>query len=201
MFAFQVSLFSLKGGENFRAVIFLFQKSFFLLPKYLRKIRTKCCFSPQVIHWEAPTIRLEFMVSRYCVVSLTNKYDFLIWKFRFLSQTLEIRSTTTTPSTTISTAASSTTLRTSTRRKYYEPTTSTSTLSPTTSFEYTAAVDASTDIEMEFVTDFPGSHSLFYPGVESYQHHINYINSQSSFHDTLRLHRFSMSLLFLLKIS
>jgi hypothetical protein len=109
------------------------------------------------------------------------------------TSTTTTTTTTTTPRPTTTSTVKSTTLRT-TRRRF--PTT-------TTAMHLTTSAELATeDFEMEFVTDFPGSNSLFYPGVESYQHHINYINSQSSFLcRKLCLHWFSMSLLLLLKIS
>lgn len=119
----------------------------------------------------------------------------------------EIRLTTTTSTTTTTTTAApsttstvkSSTLRTTktTRRKVH-----TQSISSTTA--YTTSLELTEDFEleqMEFATDFPGSNSLFYPGVESYQHHINYINSQSPFHEKFRLHWVSVSLLFLYEIS
>lgn len=100
--------------------------------------------------------------------------------------------TTTVESTTELTTVKSTTLRSTTRKQIYTSST------PITT---THADSSSEDLEMEFVTDFPGSNSLFYPGVESYQHHINYINSQVSLHEKFHLHWLSVSVLVVLKTS
>lgn len=113
----------------------------------------------------------------------------------------DIRTTTTTttttlPSTTTTTTIRSTTLRTTktTRRKYF--------LTSTSTESFKTLTEPSTEFDIEFVTDFPGSNSLFYPGVESYQHHINYINSQSSLHGNFRLQYWlSVSVFLLLKVS
>lgn len=126
-----------------------------------------------------------------------NSAFLLITEIRLPTTTSTTTTTTTAPSTT-STVRSST-LRTTktTRRKVH-----TQSISSTTA--YTTSLELTEDFEleqMEFATDFPGSPSLFYPGVESYQHHINYINSQSPFHEKFRLHWFSVSLLFLYEIS
>lgn len=109
--------------------------------------------------------------------------------------------TTTSPTTIASTPKStqapqtrSTTLRLTTRKQMYTSST------PITT-QLTDSSNENEDLEMEFVTDFPGSNSLFYPGVESYQHHINYINSQVSFHEKFHLHWLSVSVYFLRKTS
>lgn len=125
------------------------------------------------------------------------EYDVMI----IISNPSEIKLLTTTSTTTTTTTAASTTksvvdsttLRLSTRKQMY-----TSSSTPITT---TLADSSNEDLEMEFVTDFPGSNSLFYPGVESYQHHINYINSQVSFHEKFHLHWLFVSVLFVLKTS
>lgn len=115
----------------------------------------------------------------------------------------EVRlTTTTTPSTTTrrttTTTLRTTTLRTTTRRKLLLiPLTTTTTEQPTTTTAYELMP---TEYELEFVTDYHhGSNSLFFPGVESYQHHINYISSQQSCHnDNCRLCRWILLVILLL---
>ena len=122
----------------------------------------------------------------------------LIIKSFFAKKISEIRTTTTTlPSTippTSTTTVRSTTLKTTRRRVYTTPKT-------TTEIYHRHSTEPSNEFDLEFATDFPGSNSLFYPGVESYQHHINYINSQDTLCGNFRLHWFSMSVLLLLRIS
>ena len=126
-------------------------------------------------------------------------FNFTIIKVLFLFFYIsEIRSTTTTLPSTISatstTTARSTTMKTTRKRVYTTPKT-------TTEFYHRHSTEPSNEFDLEFATDFPGSNSLFYPGVESYQHHINYINSQDTLCGNFRLHWFSMSVLLLLRIS
>lgn len=113
-----------------------------------------------------------------------------------------MRLTTTTPSTTTTrrtttTTLKTTTLRTTTRRKVLIPLTTKSTTEATTTTTYELMP---TEYELEFVTDYHhGSNSLFFPGVESYQHHINYISSQQSCHnDSCRLCRWILVVILLL---
>lgn len=102
---------------------------------------------------------------------------------------VEVRLTTTTTTSTTTPRTTTTvtsTMRTTMRRKVFvpftSPTTTTTTEEATT--EAHELMMMPTEYEIEFVTDYPGSHSLFYPGVESYQHHINYISSQQSWYDS-----------------
>lgn len=154
--------------------------------RFLTRIELNFSFSGNSLGSSNRTIRIHGKLFLWNIFQTLRMLHCRLIEIR-LTTTSTPPSTTTVRSTTI--RATSTTVR----RRLYTQSTSTS--------SYAISLEPSTEFELEFVTDFPGSHSLFYPGVESYQHHINYINSQSSFHESLRLRWLWLTLLLLLKVS